>query len=182
MEDVNDYLIFAELARAGSITEVARKLGLPKSTISRRLANLEERIGSRLINRTTRSQALTELGQAYLEYCERLAQDVADVTAFTDSVERQSARRAAADHARGILPIPSQRRARRVPRRTSRRVARPRRYASPCRPRRRALRRGDPHGCLGQFLLDLPPSGHHNARDLCEPEISRGQPAAARAA
>jgi DNA-binding transcriptional LysR family regulator len=86
MEDVNDFLIFAELARAGSITGVARTLGLPKSTISRRLANLEKRIGSRLINRTTRSQALTELGQAYLEYCERLAQDVADVTAFTDSV------------------------------------------------------------------------------------------------
>ena len=86
MEDVNDLLIFAELARAGSITEVARTLGLPKSTISRRLANLEERIGSRLINRTTRSQSLTELGQAYLEYCERLAQEVAEVTAFTDSV------------------------------------------------------------------------------------------------
>jgi DNA-binding transcriptional LysR family regulator len=86
MEDINDLLIFAELARAGSITEAARALGLPKSTVSRRLAALEERIGSRLINRTTRSQALTDLGQAYLEYCDRLVQDVADVTAFTDSV------------------------------------------------------------------------------------------------
>jgi DNA-binding transcriptional LysR family regulator len=96
MEDVNDLLIFAALARAGSITETSRKLGLPKSTISRRLAALEERIGSRLINRTTRSQALTELGQAYLEYCERLAQDVADVTAFTDSV---------AHNPRGVLRL-----------------------------------------------------------------------------
>src|SRR5205809_7618601 len=86
MEDINDLLIFVGLAREASLTKASRALGLPKSTISRRLANLEERIGSRLINRTTRSQALTELGQAYLEYCERLAQDVADVTAFTDSV------------------------------------------------------------------------------------------------
>lgn len=96
MEDVNDLLIFAELARAGSITEASRKLGLPKSTISRRLAKLEERIGSRLINRTTRSHALTELGQAYLEYCERLARDVADVTAFTNSV---------AHNPRGVLRL-----------------------------------------------------------------------------
>jgi DNA-binding transcriptional LysR family regulator len=88
VEDVNDLLIFAELARAPSLTEAARALGLPKSTISRRLAKLEERIGSRLISRTTRSHALTELGQAYLEYCDRLVQDVADVTAFTDSVGR----------------------------------------------------------------------------------------------
>ena len=96
MEDINDLLIFAELARAGSITEAARALGLPKSTISRRLAALEERIGSRLINRTTRSQALTELGRAYLEYCERLARDVAEVAAFTDSV---------GSNARGVLRL-----------------------------------------------------------------------------
>lgn len=96
MEDVNDLLIFAELARAGSITETARRLRLPKSTISRQLATLEERIGSRLIDRTTRSQALTELGQAYLEYCERLVQDVADVTAFTDLV---------AHNPRGVLRL-----------------------------------------------------------------------------
>src|SRR5258708_30227354 len=88
MEDVNDFLISAEIARAASLIEAARALGLPKSTISRRLAKLEERIGSRLINRTTRSHALTELGQVYLEYCVRLVQDVADVTAFTDSVGR----------------------------------------------------------------------------------------------
>ena len=108
MEDVNDLLIFAELARAGSITETARRLRLPKSTISRRLATLEERIGSRLIDRTTRSQALTELGQAYLEYCERLVQDVADVTAFTELGRAQSAWRAAADHGDGHLPVPAQ--------------------------------------------------------------------------
>ena len=63
MEDVNDLLIFAELARAPNLTEAARALGLPKSTISRRLAKLEERIGSRLISRTTRSHVLTDSGR-----------------------------------------------------------------------------------------------------------------------
>jgi len=80
--EVGDMLIFAAVARAGSLTRAGTQLGLPKSTISRRLAALEERLDSRLLLRTTRKLVLTESGEAFLDRCQRLADDVDEALTF----------------------------------------------------------------------------------------------------
>jgi len=73
--EVTDMLLFAAVARAGSLTRAGRELGLPKSTVSRRMTALEERVGSRLLHKTTRRLVLTEAGKGFLEHCQRLAEE-----------------------------------------------------------------------------------------------------------
>ncbi|KAA6184529.1 LysR family transcriptional regulator [Thiohalocapsa marina] len=74
--DPNDLLIFARVADAGSFTAAAEQLGLPKSSVSRRISLLEERLGERLMLRTTRRLTLTEFGEAMLEHGRALAEEV----------------------------------------------------------------------------------------------------------
>ncbi|MGB8291581.1 MAG: LysR family transcriptional regulator [Rhizobium ruizarguesonis] len=59
MIDLNDIMIFARVTEAGSFTAAARLLGMPKTTVSRRIAALERELGVRLLQRTTRSLNLT---------------------------------------------------------------------------------------------------------------------------
>lgn len=75
--DLNDIVIFTKVVETRSFTGAADQLGLPKSTVSRKLAQLEERLGVRLVQRTTRKLALTDIGQAYYERCARIVADVA---------------------------------------------------------------------------------------------------------
>ncbi|MEY4909527.1 MAG: hypothetical protein RL260_3245, partial [Pseudomonadota bacterium] len=86
--DPNDLLIFARVAELGSFSRAADQLGLPKSTVSRRLAGLEQRVGERLLLRTTRRQTLTEFGTQLLEHAQQVAAEVAAVTAL--SAHRQA--------------------------------------------------------------------------------------------
>ncbi len=74
--DLNDVLVFTEVVRCGSFTAAGRKLDLPPSAISRRVARLEERLGFRLLNRTTRAQGLTESGRIYYERTAQIAHDI----------------------------------------------------------------------------------------------------------
>lgn len=69
MQDLNDMLYFAEVAERGSFAAAGRALGLPKSRLSRRVAELETRLGARLLQRTTRKLSLTEVGEVYLRHC-----------------------------------------------------------------------------------------------------------------
>jgi DNA-binding transcriptional LysR family regulator len=75
--DLNDIVVFTKVVETKSFTGAAEQLGLPKSTVSRKLAQLEERLGVRLVQRTTRKLALTDIGQAYYERCARIVADVA---------------------------------------------------------------------------------------------------------
>jgi DNA-binding transcriptional LysR family regulator len=75
--DLNDIVVFTKVVETKSFTGAAEALGLPKSTVSRKLAQLEERLGVRLVQRTTRKLALTEIGEAYYERCSRIVSDVA---------------------------------------------------------------------------------------------------------
>src|SRR5712691_9742379 len=75
--DLNDIVVFTKVVETRSFTGAAEQLGLPKSTVSRKLAQLEERLGVRLVQRTTRKLALTDIGQAYYERCARIVADVA---------------------------------------------------------------------------------------------------------
>ena len=75
--DLNDIVVFTKVVETKSFTGAAEQLGQPKSTVSRKLAQLEERLGVRLVQRTTRKLALTDIGQAYYERCSRIVADVA---------------------------------------------------------------------------------------------------------
>jgi len=63
--DLNAALLFVRVVEAGSLRAASRLTGVPKSTLSRKLAELEERLGARLLQRTTRRIGLTELGRSY---------------------------------------------------------------------------------------------------------------------
>jgi len=82
--DANDLLIFARVADAGSFSRAAEQIGLPKSTVSRRISLLEERLGERLMLRTTRRLTLTEFGQQLLEHARQVAAEVDAVKALSE--------------------------------------------------------------------------------------------------
>lgn len=65
MQDLNDLYYFARVVEHGGFAAAARALGEPKSKLSRRIALLEERLGVRLIQRSTRHFSVTEVGQTY---------------------------------------------------------------------------------------------------------------------
>src|SRR6476660_2914071 len=67
MLDLNDIVVFARVIEAGSFTAAARLLGMPKTTVSRRIAALEREVGVRLLQRTTRSLNVTDAGRLYYE-------------------------------------------------------------------------------------------------------------------
>src|SRR5688572_15320774 len=71
MLDLNDVQVFARVIEAGSFTAAARLLGMPKTTVSRRIAALERAVGVRLLQRTTRSLSLTDAGRLYYEQSSR---------------------------------------------------------------------------------------------------------------
>lgn len=75
---LDDALIFTRVVECHSFTLAAQGLGMQKSTVSRRIALLEERLGVRLLNRTTRKLRLTEVGQAYYERCRQIMLDFAE--------------------------------------------------------------------------------------------------------
>jgi DNA-binding transcriptional LysR family regulator len=71
MADLNALAVFAKVMEAGSFSEAARRLKMPISTVSRRIAELEDQLGVRLIERSTRNLRLTELGAEVLEHAVR---------------------------------------------------------------------------------------------------------------
>lgn len=76
--DLNEIVVFARVARAGSFTAAARALGMPKSTVSRKVSELEQRLSSRLLQRTTRKLSLTDAGRTYYDYCARIVAELED--------------------------------------------------------------------------------------------------------
>jgi DNA-binding transcriptional LysR family regulator len=71
MTDLNALIIFAKVVEAKSFSEAARRLGMPISTVSRRVAELEDQLGVRLLDRSTRNLRLTDLGTEVLEQATR---------------------------------------------------------------------------------------------------------------
>src|SRR5882672_4743136 len=61
--DLNEMVVFARVALTGSFTTAAADLGMPKSTVSRKVTELETRLKARLLNRTTRKVSLTDVGR-----------------------------------------------------------------------------------------------------------------------
>jgi DNA-binding transcriptional LysR family regulator len=86
ISDLNDLRLFTEVVERGSFTAAARVLGLQTSKLSRRVRALEEELGVRLLNRTSRSLSLTETGRQFNQHClalvaeARAAKEVVDQT------------------------------------------------------------------------------------------------------
>lgn len=76
--DLNEIAVFARVVQAGSFTAAAATLGMPKSTVSRKISDLEERLDARLLQRTTRKLSLTDAGRTYFDYCVRIVNEVED--------------------------------------------------------------------------------------------------------
>ena len=94
--DLEHLRTFAKVVRFGSLTRAATNLGLPKSTVSRRLADLEAQLGVRLVQRTTRRLSVTEAGYRLFEHAEQ------------HILELEAATRAIVDHdgeLRGTLRV-----------------------------------------------------------------------------
>src|SRR6202040_1891065 len=78
MLDLNDIVVFARVVEAGSFTAAARLLGMPKTTVSRRIAALEREVGVRLVQRTTRSLNMTDAGRLYYEQSSQALRTIED--------------------------------------------------------------------------------------------------------
>ena len=72
MHDLNDLYYFVQVVDLGGFAPAGRALGEPKSKLSRRIALLEERLGVRLIQRSTRHFLMTEIGQNYYAHCKAM--------------------------------------------------------------------------------------------------------------
>jgi DNA-binding transcriptional LysR family regulator len=75
MELLNDMALFVEVVRTRSFRRAAEAMGMPSSTLSRRISGLEKAIGLRLLHRTTRKIELTEAGLLYFERCQRIVDE-----------------------------------------------------------------------------------------------------------
>lgn len=78
MSQIEDMQVFIATVDAGSFTAASERLGLSKQVVSRRIMALEERLGARLLNRTTRRLSVTELGREYYERASRIIEDILD--------------------------------------------------------------------------------------------------------
>lgn len=74
--DLNELVIFVRVVQAGSLRAAAAEMGSPKSTVSRKLMALEERLGARLLQRTTRKLGLTDAGRIYYGHGLRIVADL----------------------------------------------------------------------------------------------------------
>jgi DNA-binding transcriptional LysR family regulator len=87
--DLNHLAAFVRVVHDGSFTAAARALKLPKSSVSRSIAQLEQDLGVRLLHRTTRKLHLTEAGTAFHERVSRALADIDEATSATSDLQRE---------------------------------------------------------------------------------------------
>ena len=85
----NHMAIFAHIALQGNFSKAAERLGLPKSTVSLKLRELEQHLGVRLLHRTTRHLILTEQGRQFLERCENMIEIGEDATQLLHGLQKE---------------------------------------------------------------------------------------------
>ena len=91
MQDLNDLYYYTQVVEHGGFAPAERALGIPKSKLSRRIAHLEDRLGVRLIQRSTRHFSVTEIGQTFLAHCKAMlveAESALNAIEFTRSEPR----------------------------------------------------------------------------------------------
>jgi len=85
MQDLNDLYYFVQVVEHLGFAPAGRALGIPKSKLSRRIALLEERLGVRLIQRSTRRFSITEIGQQYYDHCKAM---LVEAEAAQEAIDR----------------------------------------------------------------------------------------------
>lgn len=88
MHDLNDLLYFARVVEHRGFAAAGRAIGVPKSRLSRRIAALEAKLGTRLLHRSTRQFAVTELGEVFYRHCRAI---VDEAVAATETIDRHLA-------------------------------------------------------------------------------------------
>lgn len=78
MDSASEMGLFAQVVEANGFKAAGQRLGLSPSAVSKRISRLEDRLGARLLHRTTRSLALTEVGAVYFEHCRRILDEIAE--------------------------------------------------------------------------------------------------------
>ncbi|MBO6521208.1 MAG: LysR family transcriptional regulator [Rhodospirillales bacterium] len=96
MDIANQMILFAKVVETGGFSAAARDLGLTPSAVSRQIGNLEDRLGARLLNRSTRRVSLTEVGREFHGRCVEIARNVEDAELLVAS---------RLDHPQGTLRI-----------------------------------------------------------------------------
>jgi len=91
MIGADDMILLAEVADARSFTMAGQRLGIPKSTVSQRISQLEDRLGLRLLNRSTRHVSLTSAGQVCLDHCRRMRAEAVAATVAMSNLKAQPA-------------------------------------------------------------------------------------------
>ncbi|WP_448954439.1 LysR substrate-binding domain-containing protein [Labrys neptuniae] len=107
MHNLESLWVFLRVVERGSFTAAASRLGLPLSTVSRRISALEEDLGVRLLNRTTRRVSLTEAGRDFYERCS-LAEEIleeADLTVRALRTEPEGTLRVVVPYALGLIAL-----------------------------------------------------------------------------
>lgn len=85
--DLQDVTAFLAVVDTGSFTAAAQRLGLAKSNVSRRVARLEQQLGARLLERTTRRQRLTEVGETYHAHVSRAVEQLAEASRSVSEIQ-----------------------------------------------------------------------------------------------
>lgn len=88
MSQLEEMQSFVRVVEAGSITKAAEQMNTVKSAISRKLADLESRLGISLITRTTRSQTLTDAGEHFYQQCKRILDDINELESSIGSEDK----------------------------------------------------------------------------------------------
>src|SRR5262249_438200 len=108
MSSLDAIAVFVKVVEAGSFSVAARRLGMPKTTVSAKVAGLEKRLGVRLIARTTRKLRMTEAGETYFRHCAIATREVELGEAALQSAKAKPSGilrvTAPADLGRAILP------------------------------------------------------------------------------
>lgn len=89
MQDLNDLALFAAVVRNNGFSAAARDLNIPKSKLSKHVARLEEQLGVRLLERSTRKLRVTEIGRVFYEHCQSLLDGVAVAEAEIAAVKAE---------------------------------------------------------------------------------------------
>lgn len=87
MHDLAQLEIFVHVVSDGGFTSAAQSLGVSKSFVSRQLGALEDRLGARLLNRTTRKLTLTDVGTVFYEQCRRVLDELAEAEAAVTNLQ-----------------------------------------------------------------------------------------------
>ena len=87
MDRFESMRIFAKVVEASGFTTASASLGISTSMVSQHVKQLEERLGARLLNRTTRTMSLTEVGRAYYDRCKRLLSDLEEAEAAAGKMQ-----------------------------------------------------------------------------------------------